>query len=317
MRSIWRTLDRSDLTGIAAVCLAVGIIGVSYGASTVTAGLPAWLPILLSVLVLAGGAEFLFVGIVAAGGSLVAAVLVGLVVNARHLPYGLALPEVVGTGWRRLLGTHVMNDEAVALALAEPDRDRRHARYWLCGFGVLLAWPLGAALGVAIGATVPDPSRFGLDAVFPAVLLALAVPALRDKATRRAVVVGAAIAAVTAPFLAAGIPVLLALPAALLAYNRQRFDETIGNESSDEQSAERTGRERDNASGSERESPAGQQGWLAAAPQERGEALESAAIQADRDMDERFHTEQVWDDSAVTTERELARFGSNTRDGSE
>ncbi|MBF6331503.1 AzlC family ABC transporter permease [Nocardia transvalensis] len=222
MRSIWRTLDRSDLTGIAAVCLAVGVIGVSYGATSITSGLPAWLPILLSVLVLAGGAEFLFVGIVSAGGSMIAAVLIGLLVNARHLPYGLALPEVVGTGWRRLVGTHVMNDEAVALALAESDRDRRHARYWVCGIGVLLAWPLGALLGVAIGAAVPDPARFGLDAVFPAVLLALAVPALRNKATRRAVVVGAAIAAVTAPFLTAGLPVLLALPAALLAFDRKR-----------------------------------------------------------------------------------------------
>ncbi|WP_084519967.1 AzlC family ABC transporter permease [Nocardia mexicana] len=221
MRSIWRTLDRSDLTGIATICLAVVAIGVSYGASAVTSGMPAWLPLLLSVLVLAGGAEFLFVGIIAAGGGLVAAVLAGLVVNARHLPYGLAVPDVVGTGWRRLIGTHVMNDESVALALAESDRDRRRAAFWLCGLGVLLAWPLGAVLGVAIGAAVPDPDRFGLDAVFPAVLVALALPAIRgDRATRRATLVGAAVAAGTTPFLGAGLPVLLALPAVLLALGR-------------------------------------------------------------------------------------------------
>ncbi|MFI5778738.1 AzlC family ABC transporter permease [Nocardia sp. NPDC051570] len=223
---------------IAAACLAVGVTGVSYGATTVTAGLPAWLPILLSVSVLAGGAEFLFVGIVAAGGSLVAAVLVGLLVNLRHLPYGLALPEVVGTGWRRLIGTHVMNDEAVALALAEPDRDRRHARFWVCGLGVLLAWPLGALLGVAIGSAVPDPSRFGLDAVFPALLLALAVPALRDKRTRRAVLLGSAIAAITTPFLAGGLPVLLALPAALLAFDRRKADATDQDEATASPSAD-------------------------------------------------------------------------------
>ncbi|ATL66448.1 AzlC family ABC transporter permease [Nocardia terpenica] len=223
MRSIWRTLDRGDFSAIAAVCLAVGVIGVSYGATTVTAGLPAWLPVLLSVLVLAGGAEFLFVGIVAAGGSLVAAVLVGLLVNVRHLPYGLSVPDVVGTGWRRLIGTHAMNDESVALALAESDRDRRRAMYWMCGIGVMLAWPLGALCGVAIGAAVPDPNRFGLDAVFPAVLLALALPALRNPRTRRAALAGAAVAAATTPFLAAGLPVLLALvPAALLAFVPRR-----------------------------------------------------------------------------------------------
>lgn len=217
MRSIWRTLDRGDLTGIAAVCLAVGVIGVSYGATAVTSHLPAWLPLMLSVLVLAGGSEFLFVGILATGGGLVAAVLSGLLVNARHLPYGLSLPDVLGTGWRRLIGTHVMNDEAVAMAMSESDRERSRAKYWLSGLGVLLCWPLGALLGVGIGSAVPNPNEFGLDAVFPAVLIALALPALRDRDTRRAALAGAAVAAASTPFLPSGLPELLALPAAFLA----------------------------------------------------------------------------------------------------
>lgn len=217
VRSIWRTLDRGALTGIATVCLAVCVTGASYGATAVTSGLPAWLPLVLSVLVLAGGSEFLFVGIVAAGGGLVTAVLAGLLVNARHLPYGLALPDVLGTGWRRMIGTHVMNDESVALALGEPDRARARATYWISGLGVLLAWPLGALLGVGIGTAIPNPGTFGLDAVFPAVLIALAIPALRDRDTRRAALAGAVAAAAATPFLPAGLPVLLALPAAFLA----------------------------------------------------------------------------------------------------
>jgi 4-azaleucine resistance transporter AzlC len=217
VRSIWRTLDRGDLTGIATVWLAVGVTGASYGATAVTSGLPAWLPIVLSVLVLAGGSEFLFVGIVAAGGGLAPAVLAGLLVNARHLPYGLSLPDVLGTGWRRLIGTHVMNDESVALAMGESDPTRSRAAYWTCGLGVLLAWPLGALLGVGIGTAVPNPGEFGLDAIFPAILIALALPALRQPDTRRAALAGAAAAAATAPFLPAGLPVLLALPAAYVA----------------------------------------------------------------------------------------------------
>ena len=92
MRSIWRTLERGQLRDIAVVCLAVGVIGLSYGATAVAAGLPVWLPIVLAVLVVAASSEFLFVGIIAAGGSPVAAVLAGLLVNARHLPFGLGLP---------------------------------------------------------------------------------------------------------------------------------------------------------------------------------------------------------------------------------
>ena len=95
MRSIYRTLGRSVLTDIGLTCLAVFFIGLSYGAIAVASGLPLWVPAVLSVLVLAGASEFLFVGIVAAGGSPIAAALAGLLVNSRHLPYGLALPPGV------------------------------------------------------------------------------------------------------------------------------------------------------------------------------------------------------------------------------
>src|SRR3974390_445931 len=136
MSSIYRTLAGGVLRDIALTCLAVWFIGVSYGAIAVASGFPLWVPAALSVLVLAGASEFLFIGIVAAGGNPIAAALAGLLVNARHLPYGLALPdmtgpdmmgpEVAGSGvtgrtWRRLLGSHVMNDESVVFALAQED----------------------------------------------------------------------------------------------------------------------------------------------------------------------------------------------------
>ena len=211
MRTIWRTLGRRQLRDIAIVCLAVGAVAISYGATAVASGLPMWVPILLAVLVIAGSSELLFVGIVAAGGSPMTAVAAGLLVNARHLPYGLGLPDVLGRSWRRLLGTHMMNDESVVFALAQKDPARSRAAYWACGIGILLCWPLGAALGTVVGTVVHDTNAFGLDAMFPAVLLALVLPALRERDTRLAALSGAAIALAATPLLPAGLPVLLAL----------------------------------------------------------------------------------------------------------
>jgi len=217
MRSIWRTLDRRVLADIGLACLAVFFIGLSYGAIAVASGFPLWVPAAQSVLVLAGASEFLFVGIVAAAGSPIAAALAGLLVNSRHLPYGLALPPgVTGRRWGRLLGTHVMNDESVVFARAQPDLERKRAAYWACGLGVLVCWPGGAVIGGLIGSAVHDTSAFGLDAMFPAVILALIVKDLRDARTLRAALAGAAIALAATPFLPAGLPVLLALAAALL-----------------------------------------------------------------------------------------------------
>jgi 4-azaleucine resistance transporter AzlC len=221
MSSIWRTLPGGVLRDIALTCLAVWFIGLSYGAIAVASGFPLWVPAAQSVLVLAGASEFLFIGIIAAGGSPIAAALAGLLVNARHLPYSLALPDVTGHGWRRLLGTHVMNDESVVFALAQDDLPRKRAAYWACGLGVLVCWPSGAILGALIGSFVRDTNAFGLDAMFPAVILALIVPALRDRVMLRAAMMGAAVALAAAPFLPAGLPVLLAL-AAVLATIRGR-----------------------------------------------------------------------------------------------
>jgi 4-azaleucine resistance transporter AzlC len=203
---------RSVNRDIVFVCLAVGLVGLSYGAIAVASGFPLWLPMVQSVLVLAGSSELLFVGLVAAGGNPIAVACAGLLVNARHVPYGLALPPgVTGSGWRRLLGTHVMNDESVVFGLGYGS-----AAYWVCGLGVLIAWPGGAAAGALLGSVVHDTNAFGLDAMFPAVILALILPRLRDRGTLRAALAGVALALAAVPFLPAGAPVLLALGAIVI-----------------------------------------------------------------------------------------------------
>jgi 4-azaleucine resistance transporter AzlC len=207
-----RTLDRSLARDIVLVCVADTIVGVSFGAIAVSAGLPSWLPILLSLVVFAGAAQFMFVGIVAAGGNPIAAVVAGLLVNARHLPFGFAVGDLLDGGWvRRIAGTHLMIDESVAFALAQRDPDRRRAAYWTCAISLFACWNAGVMLGAFGGNALRDTAALGLDAAFPAVLLALVVPSLRDAPTRRAALTGVLIALATAPLLPAGLPVLLAL----------------------------------------------------------------------------------------------------------
>ncbi|WP_449334198.1 AzlC family ABC transporter permease [Streptomyces chattanoogensis] len=211
------------LRDIALVCLAVGVIGLSYGAIAVASGFPVWFPVVLGLLVVAASSEFLFIGIIAAGGSPVAAVLAGLLVNARHLPFGLAVPDVLGRGAWRFLGTHLMNDETVVFALAQKDTARGRAAYWACGLGIMVCWPAGAAIGGLAGTVIHDTRAFGLDAMFPAILLALILPALRgDRDKRRAALAGSALALAAVPFLPAGLPVLLALAGLPLTTARKK-----------------------------------------------------------------------------------------------
>jgi predicted branched-subunit amino acid permease len=170
-----------------------------------------------SIFVFAGGSQFLAVSLVAAG-SPVAAILGGLLLNARHLPFGLTIADALGRTWlRRLIGSHLMVDEGVAFALAQPDAPRRRAAYWLTGIGIFLCWQTGTLVGVAVGSNVTDPSRYGLDAAFPAAMFLLIVPRLREAAGLRVATAAGIVSVASALFLPAGLPVLLGLLGLLAA----------------------------------------------------------------------------------------------------
>lgn len=217
MRSIWRTLDPAVARDVTLVCAAIALVGLSFGAITVGSGFAIWVPLLMSVVVFAGAAQFAFVAIIAAGGSIFAGVAAGLLTNARHILFGFSLGDVLGKSMAsRLVGSHLMIDESVAFTIAQRDPERRRAVYWACGAGLFVSWNIGAVVGAIGGSMISDTNAFGLDAAFPAVLLALILPSLRDRATGKAACVGAVIAVAASPFTPAGIPILLALSAVVL-----------------------------------------------------------------------------------------------------
>lgn len=213
MRSVQRTRRaeiRADLRDAVAISVAVGLVGVSFGALAPAAGSSPMMTMAMSALVFAGGAQLLVTGVLVAGGGIWAAVVAGLVLNLRHLPFGLALARHIGGGWSRVPAAHVITDESTAFVLARTGgADGRPRRaFWILGVIKYGCWQVGTACGLLLGATVPDTSAFGLDAAFPAALLAMLVPMLRERDARRVAGGAAAISLACAPFVPAGLPVL-------------------------------------------------------------------------------------------------------------
>ncbi|MFI9470699.1 AzlC family ABC transporter permease [Streptomyces sp. NPDC052492] len=208
---------------MALVCLAGGVVGVSFGAIAVAGGLPVWVPVVMSLVVYAGSAQFSAVGVLLAGGGPVAAAATGLLLNTRTAAYGLAVAEHIGRGrLARLVGAHLVTDETVAFSLAQQDPARRRTAFWVSGVGLFATWNACVAAGALAGSALGDTARYGLDAAFPAVLAALVLPALREDAgVRRAALAGAAVALALTPAVPAGVPVLAAL-AGLLLHGRGR-----------------------------------------------------------------------------------------------
>ena len=208
-------------TNRTALVLAVttGLIGVSYGALAVAAGISPLVACAMSLVVFAGGAQLAAASVLGSGGSPVAAVASALLLNSRYIGFGLAVaPRFAGVGrGARAAAAHFLIDESGAVALAERDPHRARAAFWASGLAIFVLWNAGTAIGAFAGTALGDPQRLGLDAACPAAILALLVPQLAGRRARLAAVLGAGAALAASTVLPPGLPVLCAIAAPLLA----------------------------------------------------------------------------------------------------
>ncbi len=209
---------------LAVVPLWLGVLpfGVAFALLGRTAGFDAVETQAFSALVFAGSAQVAAATLTAGGAGVAAVLLTTLVLNLRHVLYGLAL----GAGLPRR--THppraalafLLTDEVYGLAAKEQleGRDGRRRDAFLLGAGLSLyvTFNLSTLAGVLAGAALPSTDELGLDFVFPLVFLALLVPLLRaggpggGVAGRRVVVALAAgaLALALRPLVPAGVTIL-------------------------------------------------------------------------------------------------------------
>jgi predicted branched-subunit amino acid permease len=203
---------RTTVRDIVLVCAADAIISVSYGATSVAGGLPPWVPILMSLIVFSGGAQIATTSIVLAGGNPFAGIAAGVLLNTRLLPYGFTVADVTGgRWWQRLAGAQITTDETVAFALRQDSPEQRRYAFWTCGIALYLSWNAATVAGTVAGTMIRNTGSFGLDATFPAMMLALALPAITNRRTAAAAGTGAVAAVALTPLLPAGLPVLASL----------------------------------------------------------------------------------------------------------
>ncbi|GLU45957.1 AzlC family ABC transporter permease [Nocardiopsis ansamitocini] len=212
-------LNRAPVRDGLGVGLAVGFSGLAFGTTAVTAGLSVAQTCALSLLAFTGASQFALVGVIAGGGSLVAGTLGALLLGTRNTLYGLRLADLLDwRGARRLIAAQGVIDETSAVALAQHGRSDARAGFTTTFAVLFLLWNATTLVGALATERIGDPNAFGLDAVGPAIFLALLWPRLMEGGRTLLVgVLGAAIALAATPFLPPGVPVLLASAAALIA----------------------------------------------------------------------------------------------------
>jgi 4-azaleucine resistance transporter AzlC len=173
-------------------------------------------PIVMSIVVFSGGAQFAALSVLQAGGAVSAAISAGLLMNTRWLPMGFAVaPSLRGRRLRRVAESQAIVDASFVLA---DQGDGRFDRGVLIGATLpqAVSWVTGTVIGVLVTGAIPDPDRFGLDAVFPAFYLALLFGELDSPRSRVVAALAAVITLALMPFAPPGVPVLAAAVAALV-----------------------------------------------------------------------------------------------------
>jgi 4-azaleucine resistance transporter AzlC len=151
-------------------------IGFGFGLLAVNKGYPPWFAVAMSLIVYAGAAQYIGIGLFAAGASLAEIAAVTLIVNLRHAAYGLSLIKPYAKNPRaRPYLVFSLTDETFALISSLSPADRGNTRFLLMisAFDQFY-WVAGTALGALAGAFIPNKVN-GLDFALTALFLVLAV----------------------------------------------------------------------------------------------------------------------------------------------
>lgn len=193
-------------------------LGMVFGFLFVQAGAAWWLAILSSVFVFAGAAQYMMIPMIAAGVPVGAIALATLVVNLRHVFYGLSLlntlPRQKLMRWYMVFA---LTDEtySVLTTIPKTTSDRNKLLIALLNQSW---WVLGTSIGAAVGAQV-QLALAGLDFVLAALFAVLTVEQWRSRKTSAPLWVALAayaIAFLLAPKHALVLAIALSLLAGLL-----------------------------------------------------------------------------------------------------
>ena len=194
---------RRLLADSAGIAVSVAGFGFVFGLSAREAGFSPVEAMAMSTIVFAGASQFAAVGYVASGLGWPGIILLTALLNARHLLYSAALRP-----WlrdvplpRRAVMAHLLTDEAFALSISHFRRIGRmdERGYWIGAIvATFIPWNLATLGGVVLGAQIPEPGRLGIDVIFPAAMIGLAVGLITGRRELIAAIVGAGLAVTVA-----------------------------------------------------------------------------------------------------------------------
>ncbi|WP_301861071.1 AzlC family ABC transporter permease [uncultured Megasphaera sp.] len=176
------------------ICAGFLFIGMSYGFLMASKGFSVWYPFFMSMLIFAGSMEFVTIPLLLAPFNPLNAFILTLMVNARHLFYGISMLEPYRhTGWLKPYLIFGMCDESFSInCTVVPPSDV--SRPWFMFFVTVLNhiyWVAGAVLGGLLGSWIQFDTT-GIEFVMTALFTVMFVSQWQRREARRPALAGVA-----------------------------------------------------------------------------------------------------------------------------
>lgn len=203
-------------------------LGIAYGLLMQTKGYGVLWSVLMSATAFCGSMQFVAITLLTTGFNPVQAFLLSLMVNARHLFYGVSLLEKYrGLGKARAVLIYLLCDETFSISSSVEPPEGVNRKYFYLSISLLdyLYWVIGTFLGAVAGGLIAFDTT-GLDFVLTALFVVLFMEQLKNRDNIAPGMIGIACAVCARFVFGAGnlvIPAMVFIVAALLL-GRRKFE---------------------------------------------------------------------------------------------
>ena len=195
------------------------VLGIGFGIITVKNGYGILCAASMSLFIYAGSMQYVAISLLTSGASLATSAITALMVNARHLFYGISMIQPYGkTGQLKPYLIFALTDETYSLICTEDDSAADFKSYTFC---VSLLnhcyWIAGSLIGALIGTVIPFNST-GIDFAMTALFVTVFVEQWKSSKNHFPAVAGVVISVVCLIIFGADrflIPSMLLIAAAL------------------------------------------------------------------------------------------------------
>ena len=148
------------------------VLGVGFGILLRGAGFGVWYALAMSVFIYAGSMQYVGVGLLAGGASVLSAILTTVMVNARHLFYSISMIRLYkGAGRYKPYMIFALTDETYSLLCdgSVPEGEDPHRYRFFVSLFNQCYWVTGSVLGSLLGAVLPFSTagiEFSMTALF-------------------------------------------------------------------------------------------------------------------------------------------------------